>query len=204
MARLTGKTGGVYGVTTRTTVSSPLAMTDGGAHTLYTLTGKPYWDSNVTPTILVNGSAPAVPYAIDYIEGTVTFTPALLITDVVTVNNIVYSTLIKIGDIYGWSANVKLDTVDATAFEDIWHTNLAVFLGWTATIESYHVNGYWYAAIVASNNFYVKLYPDVNASPTEYFIGNGYLAEGIKIAHNAVVTEAITLTGTGVLKRKTT
>ena len=203
MARRTGQTGGVYGVTSRTTVSVAQAMTDGGAHTLYTLTGKPYWDSNITPTILVNGSAPAVAYTIDYIDGTVTFVTPLLITDAVTVNNIVYSTLIKVGDLYGWAASAKLDTVDVTAFEDVWHTLLSVFLGWTATIEAYHVNGYWFGALVASNNFYVKLYPDVNASPTEYWIGNGYLSEGVKLAHNAAVTEAITLNGTGVLKRKT-
>lgn len=204
MARLTGKTGAVYGVTSRTTVSVAVGMTDGGAHTLYTLTGHPYWDSNITPTILVNGVAPAVAYTVDYIDGTVTFASALLITDVVTVNNIVYSALVKVGDLFGWALDVKMDKVDATAFEDVWHTFLSVFLGWNVTIDGYKVNGYWYAAVVAANNFYIRLYPDVNASPTEYFVGNGYLSEGIKLVHNAAVTEAITLAGTGEMKRKTT
>ena len=204
-ARLTGKIGAIFGVTSRTTVSVALTMTDGGAHTLYTLTNKPLWDSNIPPTILVNAVPPAVAYIVDYIDGSVTFASALAPGDVVTVNNIVYCTMIQVGDCYGWNVNTKLDTADATAFGDVWHTLLATFIGWSVTIDSYHVNGYWFGALVTTNNFYVHLFTSyTGASNEEYFVGNGYLDDGVKVAHNAVVTEPITLNGTGVLKRKLT
>ena len=198
--RMTGKSGGVFCESSRISVLVAVTLTDLGAHTIYEYTSHPLWDSSKPPVILVNGSAPAVAYKVDYLSGRVTFATALLDTDVVTANKFDYSVLTKVGDLYGWSLDAKLDTQDATGFEDEWHVLVSGFKSWSASVDGYHVNGYWYTAFDTGKNTYFKFYPDVGSGITGYFVGNGHFDYGVKVSKDAVITEAMPIKGTSELR----
>lgn len=199
MSRYSGKNGKIMGVSSRTDVIVAQTMTDQGSHTVYVLTGKPLWDSSIMPKVLVNGTAPAVAFVVDYISGSVTFASALGSGDVVTVNNFTYSTLIEVGDFRSWAVNGTQDIVDITAFQDEWHKKVSTFKAWSGTLEHLYVSSYLWNTFVASTTFYVKLYVDMNDS--HYWVGDAWFsAKGMSVPFNGVITEAVTLEGTNELR----
>lgn len=202
MARITGKNGKIRGVLSRTTVSIDTAMTNAGDNLNYTLPPNTRWNPNLFPVIKKNTVlVPASSYTVDYVNGKITFAVANLITDTITINGIEYMTMQDVGDIFNWSLDAKVDTVDATAFQDSFHTKLSSFRGWNATAEGYHVNGYWFSAF-SGNEFYVEFYPD--AAATERWVGAAFISFGEKVKFDAAVTEHMAIDGTGALVRLTT
>ena len=163
----------------------------------YTLTGKPYWDSNVYPVFLVNGSAPTVKYTVNYTKGTITFASALNPAYPVTVNNFTYSTLTEVGDFKSWKLDAKLDVVDVTGFQDGSHVKLATFKGWTASAEHYFTTGYWFTEFDLGKTFYFVFYYD--SASSKYFVGNGLLNLPVDAPHDQAIMEPITLEGTDAL-----
>lgn len=209
MARISGKNAKIRGVLARTVISVAETMTDGGAQTLYTLTGKPYWNPNRPPSITKQslGVGPFNPvdasaYTVDYINGTVTFLVANNVADVIKVNGIEWMTLQDIGDMFDWTLDLKIDTVDATAFNDQFAQKLSSFRGWSATAQGYHVSGFWFDAFYDDPaEFYVVFYPD--GAATERFVGAGFIDNAISVKKDAAVTDSLTINGTGALARLT-
>jgi len=198
MARISGKNGKILAVSTRTIISIAETMTDvAGGHIVFILTGKPYWDSNLPPVILVDGFAPATAFTVQYVAGTITFASSIGAGHTVTVNGIAYSTLIEVGDFFNWTIDAKVDVVDATAFQDVWHVKLSTFLGWVATAERYYLNSYWFTAFGNHLTFYVQFFP-VSTS-AECWTGNGHIDDALKLVKDAPFTETIKLEGTGEL-----
>jgi len=222
MARITGKNGAIYGVLSKTTVSVAAAMTDGGAHTVYTLVvtavARKYWNPNLPPVITKDTAGngiflpiSAVLYTVDYINGTVTFTTPNGATDVVNINGIEYSSLQAIGDMFNWTLDLKLGTVDATAFQDTFATKLSAIRSWSASAQGYHVSAYWWDLFITTSEagttpeVYLVFYPDIGA-PTltnERFIGAGTVDVSIDVKKDAPVTEKITFAGTGAIYKAT-
>lgn len=215
--RLSGKNGAVYGVLARTTVSVAATLTDGGAHTVYTLVvsavTRKYWNPNKPPviTLQTGGVGPFNPvsaalYTVDYVNGTVTFFVANGASDVLKINGIEYMSLQQVGDMFDWSLDLKVGTVDATAFMDQFAVKLSAIRSWTATASGYHVSSFWYDAFAASPNaeFYIALYPDGALASNERFIGAGTIDFMLDVKKDAAVTEKMTVTGTGAIVRETT
>lgn len=221
MARITGKNAAIYGVLARTTVSVAVAMTDGGAHTVYTLvitaSTKKYWNPNLPPAITkqVHGTGSFNPvsaalYTVDYINGTVTFLAANNADDVVKINGIEYMTLQAIGDMFNWTLDLKIGIVDATAFGDAYASKLASIRSWTGGASGYHVSAYWYDAFagllgsdgttVVAPEFYVVFYTDIGAGVTsERFVGAATIDFALDVKKDAAVTEKLMINGTGAL-----
>ncbi len=215
MARITGKNGTVYAVTTRTLVSVAAAMTDGGAHTVYTLvvsSAQKYWNPNLPPVITkqTHGTGSFVVqspnlYTVDYILGTVTFLVALNSDDVVKINGIEYATLAEVGDLFAWSIDLKYSTVDVTAFKDAFSQKLSEIRSWTATIQGYHVSSFWWDAFIDDTypEFYVALYLDGASATSERFVGAGMIDFGVTVTKDAAVMDKITVNGTGAIAHLT-
>ena len=208
MARITGKNAQILAEATRTSVAVAVALTDVGAHTVYIYTGHPFWDPSTPPVITkqTHGSGGFVVqdpslYTVDYIAGTVTFAVALNNNDVVDANTFDYVTVAAVADMYDWSVDAKIDTVDVTAFTDAYHTKLSAFRGWTAAAASYHRSDFWYPLFVAGKPCYCKFYPD--AATVEYFIGAGYVDFSEKAPMAGAVADAVKIEGTGALSRLT-
>lgn len=200
MARITGKNAKLRGVLARTTVSVDTAIVDSGDHIHYTYQSR--WNPNKPPvikknTVLVSTTA----YTVDFITGTVTFAVANLLADAITVKSIEWMSMQDVGDLYNWTLDAKVDTVDVTAFQDPFHTKLSSFRGWMASAESYHIAGYWFSAF-SGEEFYVEFYPDGDLA--EYWVGAGFVDDSVATKFDAAVTEPIKLTGTGALERITT
>lgn len=204
MARITGKNAAIYGVLARTTVGSPLALTNSGDNLTYALTGIPYWNPNLPPVVRDNGATvSASGYTVDYVNGRITFLVARNPLNTIDVNGIEYMTLQQVGDMFDWTLDLKINTVDATAFQDQFAQKLSSIRSWQATASSYHVSGYWFDAFNASRpEFYVALYPD--GAGTERFIGAATIDMMLDVKKDAVVTEKLTVMGTGALARLTT
>lgn len=204
MARLTGKNASVYGVLARTVVSVAAALTNSGDNLTYVYTGKPYWNPNIPPVIRDNAVVvSASQYTVDYINGKVTFSVARNPAHTIDVNGIEYMTLQQVGNMFDWSIDLKIGTVDATAFNDQFATKLSAIRSWTATASGYHVSSYWFDAFNgAQAEFYVVFYPDVAA--TERFIGAGTIDYALDVKKDAAVAEKMAITGTGALARLTT
>lgn len=219
MARITGKNAAIFAVDTKTTISVAETMTDAGAHTVYTLTGKPYWNPSIPPSVTkqTGGVGPfnavsAALYTVDYVNGKITFTTANGATDVIKVNSIEWSTLQQIGNMFDWTIDLKLGTVDATAFQDQFATKLSQIRSWTATASGYHVSGFWFDLFlgvdpdddvtVRTPEVYVVFYPD--GAALERFVGAGTIDFMLDVKKDAPVTEKMTLNGTGAIARLTT
>ena len=102
-----------------------------------------------------------------------------------------------------WDLSVKLDTVDATAFEDTWHVMLSTFLGWTGTCTGKYESGganidFW-TAVLSGAVVVLHLIPD--SAATEDFYGDAFCDFSIKETHNGVITFSAAFTGTGALTR---
>ena len=108
-----------------------------------------------------------------------------------------------VASLNGWDLNVKLDTVDATAFSDIWHVNLATFLGWSGSCTGIYMaagaNIDFWTAVISGATVTLLLYPDIGA--TENFTGTAFCDFNIKVAHNGAITFTAAFTGTGTLTR---
>jgi len=102
-----------------------------------------------------------------------------------------------------WDINTKLDTVDSTAFSDIWHQLLATFIGWSGSVsgkwEAGGTNDAFWLAVISGAYVSLDLYPDIGT--TEKYTGNAFCDFNIKVAHNGVVTFTAAVTGTGTLVR---
>ncbi len=225
MARITGKNAAIYGVLARTTVSVAAAMTDAGAHTVYTFvvsaTTEKYWNPNYPPAITkqVHGTGSFNPvsaalYTVDYVNGKVTFLSANNSDDVVKLNGIEYMTLQAIGSMFDWTIDLKINTADATAFQDQFAQKLSSIRSWTATASGYHVSSYWwdsFAGLLQSDDttvvhpeVYVVFYPDIGGGASgERFIGAGTIDYALDVKKDAAVTEKMTLQGTGAIVRLT-
>ena len=221
MARITGKNAAIYGVLAKTVVAAAAAMTDGGAHTVYTLvvgSAQKYWNPNKPPAITKdtagNGVFLAISpslYTVDYVNGTVTFTTPNGATDVVKINGIEYCTIQAIGDMFNWTLDLKIGTVDATAFQDTFSTKLSTFRSWSANAQGYHVSAYWWDLFITTSEggttpeCYVVFYPDIGA-PTltnERYIGAATVDLSIDVKKDAAVTEKMAINGTGAIVKLT-
>lgn len=216
MARITGKNGTVYAVATRTLVSVAAAMTDGGAQTVYTLVvsaaTKKYWNPSLPPVITkqtggVGDFVVQSPnlYTVDYVNGTITFLSAIGATDVVKINGIEYATLAEVGDLFAWTLDLKIGTVDVTAFKDTFAKKLSEIRSWTATISGYHVSSFWWDAYADDTypEFYVALYLDGASATSERFVGAGFIDFGVGVSKDAAVMDKITVNGTGAIVQLT-
>lgn len=210
MARITGKNAGIYGVLARTTVSVAATMTNSGDNLTYSYSTNKYWNPNLPPTITKQslGVGPfnavsAALYTVDYVNGTITFLSANNVADVVQINSIEYMTLQSVGNMFDWTLDLKINTVDATAFQDQFATKLSSIRSWTATASGYHVSSYWYDAFASTPQaeFYVVFYPDVSA--TERFVGAATINFALDVKKDAAVTEKLAVEGTGALTRLT-
>ena len=222
MSRISGKNGAIYGVLAKTVVSVAAAMTDGGAHTVYTLVvggvTEKYWNPNLPPAITKdtdgNGIFLAVAaslYTVDFVNGTITFLSAVGATDVVKINGIEYCTLQAIGNMFDWTLDMKIGTTDSTAFQDTFAQKLSTFRSWSATATGYHVSAYWWDLFITTSEggttpeCYLVFYPDIGA-PTltnERYIGAGTIDAAVDVKKDAAVTEKITFNGTGAIAKLT-
>lgn len=69
----------------RYAVTSELLQATSGAFTVYQAPNQ-FWATDVVPVVRVNGSIVGTGFTLDYTEGTVTFSPAKITTDVVTLD----------------------------------------------------------------------------------------------------------------------
>ncbi len=206
MSRLTGKNAKLKVEATRTSVSVAQIMTDAGAHTAYTF--QTYWDPTIPPVITkqIHGVGaftvvdPSL-YTVDFLNGKVTFLSANNSDDAVKVNGIDYSTVADAADLYDWTVDGKIDTVDVTAFQDAYHTKLSSFRGWTGTAQSYNRSDLWFPLFNAAKASYVEFWAD--AGGTERFVGAAFLSMNKKAPMGGAVSEAVTIEGTGPLVRVT-
>jgi hypothetical protein len=110
---------------------------------------------------------------------------------------------VKVASLTGWAINVKLDTVNATAFEDVWHTLLATFLGWSGSVDgiwmSAGANIDFWTACPSGAVVTLDLYPDIGT--TEKLSGTAFCDFSIKVAKDGVVTFTAAVNGTGALTR---
>jgi len=200
--RITGKNGKILSESSRTTVTTAQVLTDSGDHKTYNFpAGHQFLDPTQPPTITVNDANPTVAFTVDFIMGSVTFASALQVADVVKANNYTYSTLVEIGSMYNWAVDTKIDIVDVTAFQDVWHQKLSTFKGWTGSAEGYYVSAFWFNLFTPAKNVYVALYPE--ASSTERWVGAAFVDWGIKVAKDAAVTQTIRFEGNHELRRLT-
>lgn len=222
MARISGKNAGIYAVASRTTLAVATAMTDAGAHTVYSLvisaSTKKYWNPNLPPaiTLQLHGSGSFNPvsaalYTVDYINGTITFLVANNADDVIKINGIEYFTLQSIGDMFDWTLDFKLGTTDATAFQDQFATKLSNIRSWGGTASGYHVSSFWFDLFLGVSpsddttpvnpEVYIVFYPDVGA--TERFVGAATIDFNLDVKKDVAVTEKMTINGTGAVARLT-
>lgn len=218
MARITGKNATLFGVLARTSVSVAANMTDSGDQKTYSLivtaVTRKYWNPNKPPIVTKQalGAGPFVVvaanlYTVDFINGLVTFGTANNVADVVAINGIEYMSLQQLGDLFNWSIDMKLATVDTTAFQDQFTQRISSIRSWTATASGYYVSSYWFDLFTAQTGttnpeVYVVFYPD--ASSNERFIGAGTVNWTIDTKKDAAVTEKMTIDGTGDIARLTT
>lgn len=210
MARLTGKNAAIYGVLARTVVSVAATMTNSGDNLTYSYSTNKYWNPNLPPAITKQslGVGPfnavsAALYTVDYVNGTITFLTANNVADVIKINSIEYMTLQLVGNMFDWTLDLKINTVDATAFQDQFAQKLSAIRSWQATASGYHVSGYWFDAFNGSQpEFYMAFYPD--GSALERFVGAGTIDMMLDVKKDAAITEKMTVMGTGALVRLTT
>lgn len=160
------------------------------------------WNPNKFPVVKKNAVVVSnALFTVDFINGMVTFLSPNLAGDSITVSAIEYVTLQDIADIYSWALDLKVDTVDVTAFQDVFHQKLSTFKGWTATAEGYKTSGYWFQSFQDAKEFYVEFYTD--AVTAERLIGAAFVNWNAKVSHDAAVTETLTFEGTGNIDRYT-
>ena len=110
---------------------------------------------------------------------------------------------VKVASLTAWSLDAKLDTPDATGFEDEWKVLLAGFKGGSGSID-----GMWEAggtniaiwtALLGAAAVTLDLYPDIAA--TEKFSCSAFVDFGIKTSKDAVVTFTGPFKVTGAVTR---
>lgn len=204
MSRITGKNAAIFGVLARTLVSSPAALTNSGDNLTYVYTGVPYWNPNLPPVVRDNAVVvSASQYTVDYVNGKITFSVARNPAHGIDVNGIEYMTLQSVGNMFDWTLDLKIATVDVTAFTDQFAQKASSFRSWTATASGYHVSSFWYDAFAGTQpEFYVVFYPD--GAALERFIGAGTIDLMLDVKKDAAITEKLTINGTGALARLTT
>ena len=109
----------------------------------------------------------------------------------------------KVASLTNWSIDAKLDTVDDTAFEDIWHNFLSTFKGWTGTVEGIWEQGgtntaFW-DQLLLTTTAVLDFYPDIGT--TEKFTGSAFCDFSIKVAKDGVITFTAAVKGTGAMTR---
>lgn len=198
MARITGKNAKLKVESARTVVSVDTAMVDSGDHQHYTY--QSYWDPTLFPVIKKNTVVvdPSL-YAVDYINGKVTFATPNLLADAITVNKIEWVTTSDAADLYNWTVDAKIDMNDATGFQDQFHTKLSSFRGWVGTAESYHRNDLWFPFFTSAKPAYIEFWTD--AGGLERFVGAAFVDMAEKVPMAGVVSEGVTFSGTGALVR---
>ncbi len=190
-------------------------MTDAGAHTVYSLvvtSTRKYWNPNLPPVITkqTHGTGSFVVqspnlYTVDYVAGTVTFLAANNSDDVVKINGIEYMTLSEVGDLFAWTLDMKIGTVDVTAFKDTFAQKLSEIRSWTATISGYHVSSFWWDAFSDDTypEFYVALYLNGASATSERWVGAGFIDFGVGVTKDTAVMDKITVNGTGAIAHLT-
>ena len=102
-----------------------------------------------------------------------------------------------------WSLDAKLDVVDDTAFQDIWHSKLSTFKGWTATVEglweSSGGNSAFWDQFLLGTTATIELFPNKNA--TEKYSGSAFIDFSIKVVKDGVISFTAKVEGTGALTR---
>lgn len=204
MARITGKNAKVKVEATRTSVVVAQTMTDLGAHTVYQY--QSYWDPTIPPVITkqTHGAGPfnlvdPSLYTVDFLNGKITFGIANNADDVVKVNGIDWLTVADAVDVFDWTIDAKIDTVDATAFQDTYRTRLSSFRGWSGSAQAYHEGTLWFPLFNAAKASYVEFWTD--AAGLERYVGAAFVSLAEKAPMGGAVTEAVTFEGTGPLTR---
>lgn len=126
-----------------------LVLQDMGDHKTYrvdpTTIGKLYWDRNLPVTVQVapdgvTYAAPVVGYEVQHLSGYVVFASPLNATSKVKVSGSSF-TIAQVGGAYGWSLDMKVDTLDASTFGgNGWKEYVSTFKQYTAKADKFWVN----------------------------------------------------------------
>ncbi len=103
-----------------------------------------------------------------------------------------------------WVLDAKLDTVDVTAFSDVYRQNLSTFKSWTGTVEGHWEdaggNTDFYDVLNGTDPVTIELFPV--AGGTEKFSGSAFITSfSLKTPHDGAVDFSATFVGTGTLTR---
>ncbi len=204
---LVAVTGFIDGVEIDETNGEIFGGKESGAINVYSLDSlteyeysNPRWNPNIYLVVRINSvEVLRTDYSVDYIRGRIIFNSPNLPSDVIDANNFEYMTMQDVADLFNWTIDLKLDTVDTTAFQEVYRTNLSTFKGWTAVAEGYKVSGYWFQQFQDAKEFYFEFFTD--ADQAEYFVGAGLPSWSMKTPFDAVVTEMVSVVGTGHLEK---
>lgn len=142
-----GKVSGMYRVDGESVAFTDLTLVNTGDNQTFrvdlTDTAHKYWDKLKQTTISVDlgsGFQPStVDFEIQHPSGYVIFKEALIPSAVVQVDGFAFS-LVQVAGAFGWSLDLKTDTLDATTFEnDGWKSFVTSFRSYTAKVDKFWV-----------------------------------------------------------------
>ena len=145
-----GKVSGIYRKDGASVAFANLALLDSGDHKTYHVpiadTAHRYWDKLQQTTVTVDLGAgagfqpPVGEYEIQHPSGYVVFKMALPDIAVVHVSGQAF-TLVQVAGAFGWTLDLKTETLDATTFEgNGWKVFVTSFKEYSAKIEKFWVN----------------------------------------------------------------
>ena len=174
------------------------AMTDGGAHTVYTITNAAnrYWDSNQPITVQTSPDGSTwttvtTGFTVQYVGGIITFAVAIsggTPSCRVTVNAFPVSFLASVQNA---DLQVDLGIEDSSTFQNppsAWKTKQALMLGGTVKLQKYYIDAFFFTNL--QQMMVISLYSGANAN--QRLEGYGYLKnDSIKWAVTKLVEEAL-------------
>lgn len=203
---LSGKVSGMYRQDSATTAFTDLVLIDSGDHITYkadpTAVGKVYWD-NTQPIVVqvapdgVTYAAPTVTYTIEYLSGRIIFSSALAVDAKVRVSGSAYA-IAQVGGAYGWSIDMKVDTVDSTTFSgNGWKEYLSSFKSWTGKVEKFWVNE---AEFNLFNQTILFVFFATIAGERQRYEGYGTIqSQNVAVSTGDIIKAPLEITGIGRL-----
>lgn len=198
MGVIQGKLGSVSRMSGSATTFTDEAMTKNADYTRYKITDytKRFWDDGSALTVKKNGGAITTGFNVEYPGGELLFSPALIVTDVITVSG-KYFTPVQCATFFEWKADVSADMKDVTTFaSNGWEEQIPIKKNFSASAE-----GYWADATflgLLGTRVAISLFVDtVGKDRYEGYVN--FKKNSITQPSDDVVKESIDFQGTGQL-----
>lgn len=207
MTALPGFKASLYATTTPSVAFTNEAMTDGGAHTVYTITNavKRYWDVSQALTVQTSPDGSTgwttvtTGFTVNYCGGIITFAVALTgSTPSVRVSGS-YLPYSQVASASSVEVQVAVDVIDvSTLGGGGWKQKLAGIADSTYKLSKYWVDNFYVNALTNRTRLVLAIYTGANAN--QRFEGFGYLkTDSIKFDVKSAIEESIDVEVDGAL-----